>query len=158
MKMMVLHDGYVLIVLISLIIILANFFFNEFCEMVLFQTELHPLGLHCVQCETELKESFLHMHLRLNHGLMRAGFEKVHRHAEQTPKYDAIRLKVTARNIANLFARFLIKKFDVLCLQLEALKIPRESMPLFQLVSMGRNVYTLQIKSGEILLSLSYLF
>lgn len=114
-----------------------------------------------MQCDNDFQESLLHKHLRLQHGLKRAGAQKVNRNPEQSPKYDAIQLVVNAKNIANIFARFLVTKFNVMCLQLGAIEITRESMPLCELVSTGPTGYVLKIKSGKVLLVLlssSYLF
>lgn len=105
-----------------------------------------------MQCNTDVKETFLHKHLRIRHGLMRAGKEKVHRHDEQTPRYNAIGLKVTADNMANIFARLLIEEFNTVKCQLNAVGIPLNSMPVARLMAgPSEHGYTIELKSGGIL-------
>lgn len=108
-----------------------------------------------MQCNVDVKETFLHRHLRIRHGLMRAGKEKVHRNDEQTPRYNTIRLKVTAENMANIFARVLLEEFDSVKSHLIAAGIRPDSMPLARL--MAGHGYTMILESGEILLLYNFI-
>lgn len=100
--------------------------------------------MYCAQCGQDVPESHLHKHFRLQHGLLRAGIDKVTRSVEQSPNYDHMRLNLTAGNFREIFTRYLIAEYNQVKAQLSSIGLPHTVLPQQNLsVTYGGNKLTL---------------